>query len=77
MKPETEHKMLRKFWDDLTERMFDGHSIDDFMLAELAVECGLLTEEIYEPEGKHKGTNMGESEPGELCYVNNLFEESK
>ena len=73
-KLEEEHKMLRKFWDALTERMFDGYSIDEFMVSEMGVEAGLLTEEIYEPEGKHKGMNMGESEPGELCYVNNLFE---
>ena len=75
MNPETEHKMLRNFWDGLTERIFDGYSIDEFMIGELGVECGLLTEEIYEPEGKHKGMNMGEAEPGELCYVNNLFDD--
>lgn len=70
---ESEHKMLRKFWDELTERLFESFSMDEFTVAELGVECGLLTEEIYEPEGKHKGMSMGESEPGELCYVNNLF----
>ena len=67
-------KRLLKFWNNLTESLFDGGGLDDMDLYEMGVECGLLRIEVYDPEGVHKGKNFGcEVVEGDDVYINNLY----
>lgn len=65
-----EYGKLKAVWDALCERMFDGWEFDYSDFLTIGEETGLLIKEIYDPEGKHKGMNVGDVEPGDECYFN-------
>lgn len=59
-----------EFWRKVSEHFFTGHAmeLDYGQLIEMAMECGLVEEVIYDP-AVHGEQIDGDPEPGEPIYV--------
>lgn len=65
-----ERDRLKAFWDRLCEQMFDGWRFEYDHFVTIGEETGLLVNEIYDPEGRHKDMHVGDAEPGDECWFN-------
>lgn len=59
-----------RFWHEVQQVIFESGSLEYDTFTEIGVECGLLTYEPYEPEGKHRDMDIeGDVEEGDSIYV--------
>lgn len=69
-----EKDMLKNFWDRVCEIMWDCGDLDGGTFQDWGVDIGLLREEIYDPEGKHKDVFIMDAMAGDPVFINVLSE---
>lgn len=60
---------LKRFWELISESLFNGYHFDASDIFKNAEEAGLLVYEQYDPNGRHKGLNVPEVLEGDMFYL--------